>query len=137
MQNELSLEMLIWSSVFSYLRTTAMAASSALLIVCLSGCDLMFMCVMEFVLGFTTPTPNVDFPLTCEPSVYTKSRGFHIRLCCVVWRIIVFRRDWVGAGVLVYDFPLSMLIAFGRVVSILCVWVLCSYAWFKIVFRVL
>ena len=46
-----------------------MAASSALLIVCRSGCDLMSMCVMLFVLGFTTPALNVGFPLTCEPSV--------------------------------------------------------------------
>ena len=46
-----------------------MAANSALLIVCRSGCDLMSMCVVEFVLGFTTPDPNVGFPLACEPSV--------------------------------------------------------------------
>jgi hypothetical protein len=37
--------------------------------VCRSGCDLMSMCVMEFVLGFTTPAPSVEFSLTCEPSV--------------------------------------------------------------------
>jgi hypothetical protein len=37
--------------------------------VCLSGCDLMFMCVMEFVLRFTTPAPSIGFPLTCDPSV--------------------------------------------------------------------
>jgi hypothetical protein len=69
MQNELSVRMLIWSSVFSCLGATAMAASSALLIMCRSGCDLMSICVMEFVLGFTTPAPSVGFPLTCEPSV--------------------------------------------------------------------
>ena len=69
MQNELSVRMLMWSSVFSCLSATAMAASSALLIVCLSGCDLMSMCVMEFVLGFTTPAHSAGFPLTCEPSV--------------------------------------------------------------------
>ena len=69
MQNELSVRMLIWSSMFSCLSATAMAANSALLIVCLSGCDLMSMCVMEFVLGLTTPAPSVGFPLTCEPSV--------------------------------------------------------------------
>ncbi len=46
-------------------------------------------------------------------------------------------RGWVGAGVLVYDFPLSMLVASSRVVSILCVWVLCPYVWVKVVFRVL
>ena len=69
MQNEMSVRMLIWSSVFSCLSATAMADSSALLIVCLSGCDLMSMCVMEFVLGFTIPAPSVGFPLTSEPSV--------------------------------------------------------------------
>ncbi len=69
MQNELSVKMLMWSDVFSCLSATTMAASSAMLIVCLSGCDLMSMCVMEFVLGFTTPAPSVGFPLTSEPSV--------------------------------------------------------------------
>ena len=69
MQNELSVRMLIWSSVFSCLSTTAMAASFALLIVYLSGCDLISMCVMEFVLGLTTIAPNVGFPFTCDPSV--------------------------------------------------------------------
>ena len=69
MQNELSVSMLIWSSVLSCLSATAMAASFALLSVCRSGCDLMSMCVIEFVLGFTTPAPSVGFPLTCDPSV--------------------------------------------------------------------
>ena len=49
----------------------------------------------------------------------------------------MFGRDWVGAGVLVYDFPLSMFVASSRVVPILCFWILCPYAWFKIMFRVL
>jgi hypothetical protein len=44
----------------------------------------------------------------------------------------VFGRGWVGDGVLVYDFPLSMFVASGRVVSILCVWVLCPYAWVRL-----
>ncbi len=78
-----------------------MAASSALLIVCRSGCDLMSMCVMVFVLGFTTPAPSVGLPLTCEPSVYMKYHGFHLRLSCAVWSIVVFGRGWVGVGVLV------------------------------------
>jgi len=69
MQNELSDRMLIWASVFSCLSATAMAASFALVIVCRSGCDLVSICVVEFVLGFTTPALNVGFPLTCEPSV--------------------------------------------------------------------
>ncbi len=65
MQNELSVRMLMWFSVFSCLSAAALAANSALLIVCRSGCDLMSMCVMMFVLGFTTPAPSVRFPLTC------------------------------------------------------------------------
>ena len=69
MHNELSVMMLIWSSVFSCLSATTMAASFALLIVCLSGCDLMSMCMMAFVLRFTTPAPSVGLPLTSEPSV--------------------------------------------------------------------
>ena len=46
-------------------------------------------------------------------------------------------RNWVGAGVLVYYFPLSMFVASGRMVSILYVWVLCPYAWVRVMFRVL
>ena len=69
MQNELFVRILTWSVVFSCLSATAMAAISALLIVCFSGCVLMSMCVMEFVFGFTTPAPSVGLPLTCEPSV--------------------------------------------------------------------
>ena len=69
MQNEMSDRMLMWFSVFSCLSANAMAAKSNLLIVCRSYCDLMSMCVMEFVLGFTTPAPNLGFSLTCEPSV--------------------------------------------------------------------
>ncbi len=49
----------------------------------------------------------------------------------------MFGRDVGGAGVLVYDFSLSMFVASSRVVSILCVWVLCPYVWFKVVVRVL
>ena len=78
-----------------------MAASSALLIMCRSDCDLMSMCVVVFVLGFTTPAPSVGLPLTCEPSVNMKSRGFHVPLYCVVWSFVVVGRGWVDAGVLV------------------------------------
>ncbi len=38
------------------------AASSALFIGCLSSCDLMSMCVMEFIFGFTTPAPRMGLP---------------------------------------------------------------------------
>ena len=69
MHNKVSVRMLMWSSVFSCLSATAMADSSALLIVCRSGCYLMFICVIEFVLGLTATAPNVGFHLTCDPSV--------------------------------------------------------------------
>ncbi len=49
----------------------------------------------------------------------------------------MFGHDWVGAGMLVYDFLLSMLVASGRVVSIMYVWVLSLYVWVRVVFRVL
>ena len=49
----------------------------------------------------------------------------------------MFGRDWVGAGVLVYDFLLSMVVASGRMVSIMYVWVPSPYAWVRAVLRVL
>ena len=45
---------------------------------------------------------------------------------------------WLGVvGSVLYDFPLSMFMASVRVVSILCVLVLCPYAWVKVVFMIL
>ena len=49
----------------------------------------------------------------------------------------MFGRGCGGAGVLVYDFLLSMVVASGRVVSIMYVWVLSPYAWVRVVLRVL
>ena len=49
----------------------------------------------------------------------------------------MFERGWVGAGVLVYNLPLSMFVAYGLVLSILCVWVLCPYCWVNVVLKVL
>ena len=49
----------------------------------------------------------------------------------------MFGRDWVGAGVLVYDFLLSMVVAPRRVLSIMYVWVLGPYAWVRVMLRVL
>ncbi len=46
-----------------------MAASSALLMVWHSSCDLIWMCVVMPVLGLTTDAPSVGFPDFCEPSV--------------------------------------------------------------------
>ena len=45
-------------------------------------------------------------------------------------------RGWVGAGMSVHDLPLSMFAASTRVVSIMCVWVLCPYSWVRVVFKV-
>ncbi len=45
MQNELFVSIIRRYFMFSCLRATAMADSSALSIVCRSGCDLMSMCV--------------------------------------------------------------------------------------------
>ena len=47
----------------------------------------------------------------------------------------MFGRGWIGAEVLVYNLPLSMLFASCRVVSIMCVWALCSYSWVRVVFK--
>ena len=69
MQNELSVIILRCSSVFSIPRAIVMAASSALLIACLSFCDLMSMYVTFCVRGLTTPALSVLLPFTCEPSV--------------------------------------------------------------------
>jgi hypothetical protein len=64
-----------------------MAASSAMLIVCLSFCDLLSICVMVCDRGLTAPAPSVLLPLTCEPFVLTKSLGFHFLLWGLVYSI--------------------------------------------------
>ncbi len=69
MQNELSVSILRWPCVSSLLRATAMAARSALLIVCLSFCDIMSICVTLGIRGLTTPAPNMLLALTYEPYV--------------------------------------------------------------------
>ena len=89
MQNELSVRIFRCHSVFSALSAVAMAASSALLMVCLSFWDLISMCVTSSVRGLTTPALSVLLPLTCEPSVYTKSLGFHFLLWGLVFNIVV------------------------------------------------
>ena len=98
MQNELSVRMERCSSVFSVLRAVLMAASSARLIVCLYFWDLIAICVTCPVRKLTTPAPNVLLPLTCEPSVYTKSLGFHFLLCGRVFQIVVVLCIWIGVG---------------------------------------
>ncbi len=53
------------------------AASSARLIVCLSGWDFMSMRVVVCVRGFTIAAPRMGWPVFCDPSVYTIALGFH------------------------------------------------------------
>ena len=78
-----------------------MAANSALLIVSLSGCDLISVCVVFWVAGLTTDAPKVGFPDFCDPSVHIKSCGFH-----AAWKglIDVFGRFWVELGVPGYGY---------------------------------
>jgi len=83
LQNKLSVRIISCPSEFSILRAVVMAASSALLIACLSFGDLIFMCVTCCVRWLITPAPSVLLPLTCEPSVYTKSVGSIF--CYGVW----------------------------------------------------
>ena len=45
-------------------------------------------------------------------------------------------RGWCGVGMLVYVFLLSIVLASGRVVSIMCVMVLGPYVWVRVVVRV-
>ena len=49
----------------------------------------------------------------------------------------MFGRGRIGVGVLMYDLPLSMFVASGRAVSIMCVWDLCPYSWVRVMFKVL
>jgi hypothetical protein len=55
-----------------------MAVSSTLLIVCLSGCDLILMCVVVCVCGLTIDAPGLGFPVFWDPSVYMKLFGFQV-----------------------------------------------------------
>jgi hypothetical protein len=82
-------------------RATVMDANSDLLIVCLSGCDLISICVVFWVLGFTTDAPRVGFPAFCDPSVYIKSCGFH-----AAWKgsYRLFLGFWVELGMSGYGF---------------------------------
>ena len=72
-----ALSVRIWICVESLwrFRATAMAASSALLIVCPSGCDLISICVVVCVCGLTIDAPNFGFPVVWDPSVYMKLFG--------------------------------------------------------------
>ena len=74
-----ALSVRIWICVESLWRSraTVLAANSAMLIVCLSGCDLISMCVVVCVSGLTMDAPNVGFPDFWDPSMYMKLSGSH------------------------------------------------------------
>ena len=64
-----SVKIPIHGSCLYVFSATWMAASSALLIVCLSGCDFTSICVVVCVFGLTMDAPRVGFPVTSEPYV--------------------------------------------------------------------
>ena len=49
----------------------------------------------------------------------------------------MFGRGWVGVGELMCDSLQSMFVTSIRVVTIMCVWVMCPYSWVRDIFRVL
>jgi len=53
----------VWSCLLAS-SVMVMAASSARFIVCLSGCDFVFVCVVVWVLGLTMDAPKMRFPVT-------------------------------------------------------------------------
>ncbi len=58
----------VWSCWLAS-RARVMAASSArFMLVCLSGCDFISMCVVVWVLGLTMNAPKMGLPVTREPS---------------------------------------------------------------------
>ena len=124
------------SSVLSVLRAVVMAASSALLIVCLSFWDLISMCIMCSVFGLTTPAPSVLLPLTCEPSVYTKSIGFHFLVWGFVCRIVGVWGMCAGAGISLYAVMLSMVIASCVLISMNLVFIVWPYVCVSAIFIV-
>ena len=71
----------LWSS-----SAVVMAANSALLMVCLFGCDFISIWVMVWVLGLTMDAPRVGLPVTSEPSVYMYSLGFQAAQYGRMWR---------------------------------------------------
>jgi len=52
-----------------FISAMVLAASSALLIVCPSGCDLISMCVVVCMVGFIIDASSVGMPVTWDPSV--------------------------------------------------------------------
>ena len=58
----------VWLFLLAF-RARVMAASSARLIVCLSGCDFISICVVVCAFGLTMDAPKMGLPVTREPSV--------------------------------------------------------------------
>ena len=54
------------------------AVSSARLIVCRSGCELISICVVVYKIGFIIDAPSVELPVTWDPSVQMKLVGHHV-----------------------------------------------------------
>ena len=63
-----------WSCLYVS-RATYMAASSALMMVCVSSCPDASMQVVVFVGEWITDTPCLGFPSLWEPSVYVHASG--------------------------------------------------------------
>ena len=58
----------VWSFLLAS-SASVMAASSARFMVCLSGCDLISICVVVWVLGLTMDAPKTELLVTRDPSV--------------------------------------------------------------------
>jgi hypothetical protein len=72
-----------------------MPDSSALLIVCLSGCVLISMRVFACVRGFTMDAMSAGLPVFLHPSMYMKLFGFH-----AAWNVLMglLLGLWLGWG---------------------------------------
>ena len=68
-QNELSVKILRLGDERWSRSAVVIAASSPLLIVCVSSLDLTAMYVVVCVAGFTTAAPRIGFPGICDPFV--------------------------------------------------------------------
>jgi hypothetical protein len=97
MQKDLSVRMLMWSSVFSCLSATAMAVSLALLIVYRSGYDLISMCVIKFDLGLRLLPPPMWGFLCLVSRPYNRSLVGSI-FGCVFWFGVLLCLDVGGTA---------------------------------------
>jgi hypothetical protein len=76
---------------------------------------MMSMCLVTSAFGLVTPALSVEFPFTCEPSVYTKYFGVDFLLWSLVCRIDFVVCRCTGMGVSLYDVPQSTSLASGLV----------------------